>query len=279
VNLIPLDKLKQDAHKQLAPVFGIRESKALLRALEEDLWDTPKTLLDGDDLTVWTGAIQRLLQHEPVAYITGKAYFLHLVLKVNPRVLIPRPETETLVIEAIRQLKPIHSPRVLDIGTGSGCIALAIRSAFRECKVYGLDIDPLVLDVARENAQEHRLDVEWLLADVLEEQSWNNLPDALDMIISNPPYILESEKKYMSVSTLNYEPPQALFSVDDPVRFYKVIAAFGLSHLKSGGRVIVEINEFMVEATMAVMAIPGYSQPELIQDLSGKDRIISMVKL
>ena len=83
----------------------------------------------------------------------------------------------------------------------------------------------------------------------------------------------------MSVSTLNYEPPQALFSGDDPVRFYKVIAAFGLSHLKSGGRVIVEINEFMVEATMAVMAIPGYSQPELIQDLSGKDRIISMVKL
>lgn len=277
--MTPLDRLKQNTFKKLLPEYGSRESRALIRALEEDLQAHPKTTIDGDDLIIWNEAVQRLLDHEPVAYITGKAYFLHLKLKVNPRVLIPRPETETLVIEAIQQLKPITCPTVLDIGTGSGCIALAIRSAFSECRVYGLDIDPLVLNVAKENAQHQQLDVEWLQADILEQKLWKNLPGELDMIISNPPYILESEKKYMSVSTLKYEPPLALFSGDDPVRFYKAIAAFGILHLKSGGRVMVEINEFLVEATMAVLALPGYTKPELIQDLSGKDRIISMVKL
>lgn len=277
--MLPLANLKQNAIQKLLPLYGEGETRALIRALEEDLFAKPQSMLDGDDLATWNEAVHRLLHHEPVAYITGTAYFLHLKLKVNKWVLIPRPETETLVIEAIQQLRKIICPRVLDIGTGSGCIALAIRSAFKESKVYGLDIEAQALKVARENALHHQLDVAWLLSDILNQEEWLNLPYDLDMIISNPPYIQQTEKKYMSASTLEFEPASALFAGDDPVRFYKAIIAFGLRHLKPGGRIMVEINEFLAAETMTAMNIPGYSNPELIRDLNGKARIIALVKL
>lgn len=271
--------LKQNAYQKLVPIYGEGETRALIRALEEDLLVLPQITLDGHDLSTWNEAVRRLMNHEPVAYITGKAYFLHLKLKVNKWVLIPRPETETLVTEAIEQLRNITRPRVLDIGTGSGCIALAIRSAFKESEVFGLDIEDQVLKVAQENALQYQLSVEWLLSDILKQEEWPSLPYDLDIIISNPPYIQEIEKKYMSVSTLEFEPASALFAGDDPVRFYKAIVAFGLTHLKPGGRIMVEINEFLVGETMAAMNISGFTNPEWIQDLSGKNRIIYMVKL
>lgn len=277
--MVPLVKLKQKAYKKLLPVFGNRESRAMIRALEDDLLDHPNYHLDGDDLVAWNEAIQRLLEYEPVAYITGKAYFLHLELKVNRLVLIPRPETETLVIEALQFLKSMSAPRVLDIGTGSGCIALAIRSAIHSGLVYGLDVDGLVLNIALENALKHRLDVEWLQSDILEPAGWKSLPFDLDMILSNPPYILDSEKKFMAASTLKYEPPLALFAGEDPLCFYKAIASFGLEHLKTGGQIMVEINEFLAAETKAVFEIPGYSAPQLIKDLNGKDRIISVIRI
>jgi len=277
--MIPLVQLKTNTYKKLLPVYGNRESRALIRVLQEDLLDAPKNMLDGDDLVMWNQAVQRLLLHEPVAYITGKAYFLNLELKVNRRVLIPRPETETLVIEAIQQLKNYKRPKVLDIGTGSGCIALAIRASNSEYRVYGLDVDGLVLNVALENALNHNLDIEWLQSDILDQETWKDLPFELDFIISNPPYILEGEKKFMSASTLHYEPPLSLFAGTDPVQFYKAIAGFGLKHLKARGRIMVEINEFLSQETMAVFDVSGYSKPELIKDLSGKDRIISVVKI
>lgn len=276
--MLSIDQLKQDSYKKLEPVFGSRESLALIRALQEDLYEQPKFKFNGDELVIWNEAIQRLLENEPVAYITGKVYFLNLNLRVNRRVLIPRPETEALTIEAIQFLKANNSARVIDMGTGSGCIALAIKSAIPWSTVYALDVEGLVLNVVLENALNHKLDISCIQSDILDERSWKDLPGDLDVIISNPPYIQESEKNLMSSSVLQYEPPLALFAGPDPLLFYKAIARFSKTHLKPKGRILVEINEFLAKETLEVFEMEGYSRPELISDLNGKDRIISVMK-
>lgn len=263
----------------LVPVFGNRETKALLRALQEDLFGSGFPEWTAATATRWKAAIQRILGGEPLAYITGVSHFLNLKLTVNPHVLIPRPETEELAVMAIHYIKSIHHSQVLDVGTGSGCLALAIKSSCPNAKVYALDIDSKALETAKANADAYHLPIDFRPFDFLNENGWTSLPGHLDLIISNPPYIGETEKTLMSASTLQYEPPHALFAGTDPLVFYKQIARFGKDHLNPGGRIMVEINEFRAKETEEVFRTAGYPGIELYKDLSGKERILVVSKL
>lgn len=268
------EPVKKEAMALLVQVFGIREAGAMIRALEEDLFGAGQQAWTPDAEARWKEAINSILAEQPLAYITGVSHFLNLRLKVNSHVLIPRPETEELAVMGIDLLKSIKQPRVLDIGTGSGCLALAIKSSCPGVMVYALDIDSAVLETARSNAADYHLDIDFRQVDFLDEKAWPGLPGNLDLIISNPPYIGETEKMQMSASTLKHEPPLALFAGPDPLVYYRKIARFGKERLKAGGRIMVEINEYRGAETADVFRAAGYPEIEIHRDLSGKERIV-----
>lgn len=267
--------IKKEAMAQLVPVFENREATAMIRALEEDLFGTSPLEWTPDTAAGWKSAIDRILDGEPLAYITGFSHFLNLKLRINPHVLIPRPETEELAVMAINYLKNIKQPCLLDIGTGSGCLALAIKSACPGATVFALDIDSAALETARTNADAYHLNIDFRQVDFLDEHVWAGLPGNLNLIISNPPYIGETEKNIMSASTLKHEPRHALFAGNDPLIFYRKMARFGKDHLIEGGRIMVEINEYRGKETANVFREAGYPNIEIYRDLSGKERIVS----
>jgi release factor glutamine methyltransferase len=223
----------------------------------------------------WNDALQRLLNHEPLAYITGISWFLHLKLQVSPAVLIPRPETEELASLVMKELKHRPDAKILDIGTGSGCIALAIKSTLPTVHMHAVDISQDALDLAGKNAEALKTDISFHCLDICDTMQWKLLPSDLDVIVSNPPYIPLNEKPLMSMSTVLHEPHLALFTGEDALVFYRVIALFGKKHLKAGGIIWVEINEFAGEDTLNIFKEHGYSQVQIAQDINGKDRFIS----
>lgn len=266
--------IKKEAMALLVPVFENREASAMIRALEEDLFGTSPLEWTPDTAAGWKSAIDRILDGEPLAYITGFSHFLNFKLRINPHVLIPRPETEELAVMAINYLKNIKQPCLLDIGTGSGCLALAIKSACPGATVFALDIDSAALETARTNADAYHLNIDFMQVDFLDENVWAGLPGNLNLIISNPPYIGETEKNIMSASTLKHEPRHALFAGIDPLIFYRQMARFGKDHLIEGGRIMVEINEYRGKETANVFREAGYPNIEIYRDLSGKERIV-----
>lgn len=268
------DLIYRNAMALLVPIFGNREANAMIRALEEDLVWTSQSEWTPVAAAVWNSAMARILEGEPLAYTTGVGHFLNLKLRINPHVLIPRPETEELAVMAINYLKPIVQARVLDIGTGSGCLALAIKSSCPGAWVFALDIDSSALEIAGSNAADYHLDIDFRQADFLDENIWTGLPANLNLIISNPPYIGETEKNLMSASTLNHEPRQALFAGKDPLVFYRQMARFGKDHLIEGGRIMVEINEYRGMETAEVFREADYANIEIYRDLSGKERMV-----
>ncbi len=214
--------------------------------------------------------IERLNQHEPLQYIFGKADFYGRKFKVNSSVLIPRPETELLVREVLKT-KPI-SPQILDIGTGSGCIAVTLNLEIPNSKVYAIDVSQLSLEVAKENSTKLRADVMFIHADFLNDKI--NL-EPVDLIVSNPPYVKETEKQLMKPNVQNYEPHLALFVPDNnPFLFYKVIASEGKSLLKSKGKIFIEINEEFGREVKDIFHSSGFKEIKIIKDLDGKDRIV-----
>jgi release factor glutamine methyltransferase len=217
--------------------------------------------------------VKRLKDFEPLQYILGETEFYGLKLKVNPSVLIPRPETEELV-DWITKSGLTENCSVLDIGTGSGCIALALKSQFKDAEVFGIDISEKALEIARQNAVINGLDVRFLKADILNRDhfEWENF----DVIVSNPPYIMELEKAKMHANVLNFEPQNALFVSDnDPLVFYRSIAAFAKKHLKNFGLLYFEINENMGPEMFKLLIDFGFSEIEVRKDISGKNRMVS----
>jgi len=182
-------------------------------------------------------ALQRLLTHEPLQYVTGKAHFYGMEFKVNRHVLIPRPETEELV-QLILQ-SPVanrSSPSILDIGTGSGCIPIALNKNLPAAKVFAIDISTDALTVAKENAAINKVEVSFIEADILSPEIDQKLPQQFDVIVSNPPYITYSERHEMLSKVLEHEPHLALFVPDnDPLLFYKAITGFATKHLQKNG--------------------------------------------
>jgi release factor glutamine methyltransferase len=219
-----------------------------------------------------------LKQNMPVQYVLGETYFYGLKFKVDKNVLIPRPETEELVELIIKNEKTPST--ILDIGTGSGCIAVSLAKHFPDAEVYGVDISEDILRVASENAALNGVRVNFALFSVISAKVGNNvrrkpMTNGFDLIVSNPPYIAESEKLGMESAVLDYEPHSALFVPDsDPLLFYRHIADFGRQYLKKGGKLYFEINPLFSSEMTEMLEEKRYSDISTGIDLSGKKRII-----
>lgn len=226
--------------------------------------------------------VRRLKQMEPVQYALGKADFYSLLFEVNPSVLIPRPETEELVDLVLHDYKDkVRMVNLLDIGTGSGCIAITLRKHLRKSDVTAIDISADALATARRNARLHNTVITFIQADILQDAeklaAW--IPGTLSVIVSNPPYVTEKEKSEMEKNVLDFEPHTALFVPDDdPLLFYRHIARFGKNKLRKNGHLYFEINAAYGPEIVKMLEQEYYKDIELIQDLSGKDRFIKARK-
>ena len=223
--------------------------------------------------------ISRLLHFEPIQYIFGHTLWCGLDLLVTPATLIPRPETAELVEQVSNlnfEISNLKSPvRVLDIGTGSGCIAIALKKAHPSWSVTGIDISPEAIAIARENARRNKVEVNFQVADIFD---FNEENPKYDLVVSNPPYICESEKTSMRPNVLNFEPSSALFVPDsDPLLFYRRIAELFSLPLEGKGRergLFFEINEAYGEELKQLLDNLGYTDIQIHKDIYGKDRII-----
>lgn len=221
---------------------------------------------------------QQLLLHKPVQYVLHEAWFAGIPLYVDEQVLIPRPETEELAEWVAQHSPAVNNPLVLDIGTGSGCIPIALKKKNPAWQVHALDISAAALEVAARNAATQQTTIQLHRADILNEADWSSLP-VCDIIVSNPPYIRETEQLQMHRNVLAFEPHLALFVPDtDALLFYRKIAAFGLQRLTAGGLLFFEINEALGPEMARLMETMGYSGIELKKDLQGKDRMLKAIK-
>ena len=217
-------------------------------------------------------ALKRLENGEPLQYVIGSTPFCGLTFKVDSRVLIPRPETAELVDWVAKDAGSKGS--LLDVGTGSGCIAVSLAHRLLGWKVQGWDISEGALEVARENSRLNGTEVEFRKVDILNASA----DSKFDVIVSNPPYVMESEKAQMEDTVLEYEPHLALFVQDtDPLLFYKAIAEFGHRTLNTGGKLYFEINPLLVEEMKAMLMGAGYRDVQVRNDIFGKPRMIKAI--
>lgn len=246
--------------------FGLSKADIMCGAVEE---------MTAEKTAELNKIFGRLTEGEPVQYVLGRAEFCGRWFSVRPGVLIPRPETEELCAWITADSKASASPKVLDIGTGSGCIAITLQLDMPESKVTAWDISADALDVARENAQQLGANVNFVKLDALNakpEGEW-------DLIVSNPPYICEKEKKDMAVNVLEHEPHTALFVPDaDPLLFYRAITRLAVQTLNKGGRLYFEINPIYADDTCRMMQAEGMTAVELRSDMYGKQRMAKGVK-
>lgn len=229
-------------------------------------------LVDCKDVVQIDSDLQRLLRHEPLQYVLGMTHFYGLDFSLRPGVLIPRPETEELVDWVLKD-NALADPAILDIGTGSGCIAIALKYNIPESIVSAWDVSHDALSVANNNAQILGCRVSFRHVDVLHDEP--SVTDYFDVVVSNPPYVRDLEKLSMSANVLEHEPHLALFVSDgDPLVFYRSIALKSLKMLKPGGRLYFEINEYLGAEMVQMLSEMGYGSVVLRQDLQGKDRMI-----
>jgi|694.fasta_scaffold99515_2 release factor glutamine methyltransferase len=265
--------------------FSITEIRQIQRQIFEKIfaWSPTDLMLNQNyrlsesELLLVRDFVKRLQNHEPLQYIMGYTQFCDLKILCDARALIPRPETEELVYKILEQNRSVYSDfSVLDLCTGSGCIALALKSACKEAHVFGVDLSQEALDLAESNAKALHLDVNWRKEDVLRisnesplnEQQW-------DIIVSNPPYIPEREKTKMESNVLDFEPHLALFVQNhEPIIFYESIIAFAVKALKSDGLLAFELHENLVQDVKLACSQNGFSYVEIFEDLQGKPRML-----
>lgn len=269
----------RDASRQLEALYPEQEARDIVLLLCEKTFGTKRYthILNPDleiDGTLAEDALRRLSSWEPVQYVTGKADFCGREFKVAPGVLIPRPETEMLVEMAEKLLEGRSSPSILDLCTGSGCIAWSLQLDLPEAKVCGIDVSDEALKIA--GNQFECGSPTFLKADILKQPA---IGGEFDLIVSNPPYVLCEEKGNMRLNVLNYEPEMALFVPDDdPLVFYRAIALWSKTLLRDGGAGLVEINERLGDETAALFAGSGFEQVETINDYFGKNRFVKFFK-
>jgi release factor glutamine methyltransferase len=216
--------------------------------------------------------IQQLKRFTPIQYILGETEFYGQTLHVNPAVLIPRPETEELVDWIIKDYKEFQSPKILDIGTGSGCIAISLAKHINNSEITAIDISESALKTAKENADLNNVPINFLKYDILNFDYSEKLK--FDIIVSNPPYVTPAEREKMHPNVLDYEPSIALFTPEkDSLVFYKAIAKFALVYLVSKGSIYLEINESLAYDTLKVFSDAGF-RAEIRKDIHEKDRMI-----
>ena len=224
--------------------------------------------------------VERLLHQEPVQYILGQADFHGLTFHVAPGVLIPRPETEELVDWVLEELGKLKNATVLDVGTGSGCIAVSLAKTCPGAKVSALDVSPAALEIAHANAQAIGVKVNMLCGDILHPDGNDVLSkSSWDIIVSNPPYICDSEAMEMSKNVLGFEPHEALFVPDDnPLLFYKAIADYSIRKLNPEGKLFVEINRAYADEVMMLFSDTGFVGVELKKDMYDNNRMVKCIK-
>ena len=222
--------------------------------------------------------LNRLLQHEPMQYVLGFAWFCDLKLKVNKHTLIPRPETEELVDWIVKENK-IASATILDIGTGSGCIAIALATKIKSAKITAIDISKHALQIAAENALTHQVKIVFEEKNILTQNKSEFDEKIVDIIVSNPPYVLATEKQSMHQHVLDFEPHQALFVPDnDALIFYKAIIEYAKIHLHPTGKLYFEINETKAAEVVELLKQNDFMDTQIKKDLQGKDRMVVGVK-
>ncbi len=246
-------------------------SKKLERMMYKN---SPITVAEEEQLKQIT---KRLMEHEPVQYVFNEAWFCGLKFYVDKNVLIPRPETEELVEWIISNCKfPVDELKILDIGSGSGCIPVALKRRLRKAEVWSCDISLSASEVAKRNASALGTEVNFILLDFLNKEQRDRLP-SFDIIVSNPPYVPENNKEQMQANVLNFEPATALFVPDnDALVFYRAIAEFGKTHLNPGGTIYAEIHEDLGPGSIKVFEFHGYNT-ELKKDMQGKERMIRAI--
>ena len=267
----------------LTPLHGLAEARAIVYALMEDVFEMSKTdvllgrfdQLSEAEKAQFSEYARRLTDGEPLQYVVGTAPFGNLRFEVTPATLIPRPETLELVDWVVAEQQERPSLRLLDIGTGSGCIAISLASLLPQAKVSAWDISADALAVARRNAERNGVEVAFQQVDALHVKE----TETFDCIVSNPPYICEAEKAEMTDSVLLHEPHTALFVPnDDPLRFYRAIAELGVRNLSSGGTLYFEINRAYGAETCKLLRDLGYTNVELRKDFFGNDRMVKAGK-
>jgi release factor glutamine methyltransferase len=217
---------------------------------------------------------EKLFEGQPVQQLLGSVHFLNTKLRINKNVLIPRPETEELVDIIIKENREEEDLQILDIGTGSGCIAIALANNLEGSIVKALDISQPALELARINAIANNAAVDFMNLDILVEENWKKLK-TFDIIVSNPPYVLETEKANMHINVLNHEPHVALFvPQDDPLLFYEKISDMALTHLNKTGKLFFEINAAYGQETKKMLLKKGFAEVTLRKDINGKDRFV-----
>lgn len=229
------------------------------------------------------GILEELKKGRPLQYILGETEFYGLSFKVNPSVLIPRPETEELVdwvlIELRNRNKVSEKLKIIDIGTGSGCIPISLKKYLPLAEITALDISADALNTAKVNAELNQTNLIFILDDILDPSVEQLLLSKYDVIISNPPYVTWSEKEQMMPNVLEHEPHTALFVQDnDPLIFYRALADFALVHLQEQGILFLEINENLAPQTVALLREKGFRDIELRQDIRGKDRMLMVLR-
>lgn len=275
-----LKQLLDSSRSRLTPVYGGSEASWLLRIIMEHLkgWDQVELLMRADkevsDFTVSSvnAVIDRLLHHEPIQYIFGDTYWHGMTLKVTPDVLIPRPETEELVDLIVKDNRQ-SDLKVLDVCTGSGCIAVALAKFMNFPQVTAIDISQPALAIARENAALQKVKVKFETADALD--LGKTLTEKYDIIVSNPPYVMESEKSAMDSNVLDHEPALALFVPDrDPLKFYKAIATYAYTALEDKGRLYFELNPLTADVLREWLSQSGWNDVTLLPDINTKTRFL-----
>jgi release factor glutamine methyltransferase len=259
--------------------FEERETRQMLKWLLEDLLQKPyvELILDQNQ-TVSESEIlrlhfklKRILAKEPIQYVLGFAWFMGKRFEVSPAVLIPRPETEELVSEVLRRIQHKAIGRLIDFGTGSGCIPIVIKNNMPQWHVSALDLSAEALSVAQNNAVEHHAQIDFFQDDILKLE---NAKGEVDVIVSNPPYVLMSDQAQMQKQVLEHEPHLALFVPDnDPCLFYRKIVEWSLGHLCSGGLIAFEVHEECASDVADLLTNAGF-QAEVIKDLQDKDRFV-----
>ena len=267
----------------LEPIYGKGETEAIIRLIFHHLkgWTLTDMLIhQKDELSDFVKGeideiLKRLLKNEPIQYITGEARFHGMDMKISPGVLIPRQETDELVDLIIDENKDRDDLRILDLCTGSGCIAIALARNLPFSKVTAVDFSDDAIAVATENAKLLKTKIEIKEADIFD---WEP-QEEFDIIVSNPPYVKDSEALTMDKNVLDYEPHEALFVRDeDPLRFYIRIIDIAETHLKEGGKIYFECNPLTISDLKKLLQKQGFEEVRIVKDISGKDRFIAAVK-
>jgi release factor glutamine methyltransferase len=233
----------------------------------------PEKIVAPENLERITRICTELKTGKPVQYVLGETIFYDCIIKVDSHTLIPRPETEELVDLVIKENRAFKG-RITDLGTGSGCIAIALKRELPEATVTGIDISEGAIAKANENAVLNNVSVSFIKGDILKSDMHQVLNG--DIIISNPPYVLESEKQFMKPNILDFEPYNALFVPDDdPLLYYRAIVNLSEKTLKPGGRIYFEINETKGEEMKKLLDLHRYTEVRIVKDINGKDRIIT----